>query len=83
LKNGVAIIPGSQTGANDPFDYRERYIELFTEHYLNISKRSAPLWLFAESAMPSSYYKGWVPDCLSFMASQIPGYEYDIFICYR
>jgi hypothetical protein len=64
LKNGTAIIPGSQSGPTNPYDYRERYIELFTEHYLNITKRSAPLWLFAENAAPSAYYTGWVPDCL-------------------
>jgi hypothetical protein len=64
LKNGTAIIPGSASGPNDPFDYRGRYIELFTEHYLDITKRTSPLWLFAESAAPSAYYTGWVPDCL-------------------
>jgi hypothetical protein len=64
LTNGTSIIPGSATGPSDPFDYRGRYVELFTEHYLNMIKRSPPLWFFSESAAPSAYYTGWVPDCL-------------------
>jgi hypothetical protein len=64
LINGTSIIPGSSTGPGDPFDYRGRYVELFTEHYLNMIKRSPPLWFFSESAAPSAYYTGWVPDCL-------------------
>jgi len=64
LVNRNSVIPGSVTGPDDPFDYRGRYIELFTEHYLNIVKRTPPLWFFAETAAPSTYYTGWVPDCL-------------------
>jgi hypothetical protein len=64
LKNGSSVIPGSATGPADPFDYRGRNVELFTEHYLNITKRSPPAWFFKESATPSAYYMGWVPDCL-------------------
>jgi Domain of unknown function (DUF4091) len=64
LINGAATIPGSATGPLDPFDYRGRQIELFTEHYLNMTKRSPPDWFFLASAAPSSYYTGWVPDCL-------------------
>jgi hypothetical protein len=61
---GSSIIPGSATGPADPFDYRGRNVELFTEHYLNITKRSPPEWFFLASAAPSAYYSGWVPDCL-------------------
>lgn len=64
LKQGSSTIPGSATGSADPFDYRGRNIELFTEHYLNITKRSPPAWFFQASAAPSAYYMGWVPDCL-------------------
>jgi hypothetical protein len=64
LDNGTTIIPGSDAGPADPFDYREKYVELFTEHYLNITKRTPPLWFFSSSATPSDYYTGWVPDCL-------------------
>jgi hypothetical protein len=64
LQNGTSVIPGSATGPADPFDYRGRYIELFTEHYLNMVKRTPPLWFFSETASPSLYYTGWVPDCL-------------------
>ncbi|HNR40613.1 MAG TPA: DUF4091 domain-containing protein [Bacteroidales bacterium] len=64
LKNGSSVIPGSDASPSDPFDYRGKYVELFTEHYLNMIKRSPPLWFFSETAVPSSYYTGWVPDCL-------------------
>jgi hypothetical protein len=64
LKNGNSVIPGSGSGPVDPFDYRGRYVELFTEHYLNMIKRSPPLWFFSETAVPSAYNTGWVPDCL-------------------
>jgi hypothetical protein len=64
LTNGSSTIPGSETGPADPFDYRGRNTELFTEHYLNMIKRSPPLWFFSDSATPPAYYTGWVPDCL-------------------
>lgn len=64
LRNGNSIIPGSASVPPDPFDYRGRYVELFTEHYLHMVKRSPPLWFFSESALLSPYYTGWVPDCL-------------------
>ncbi len=46
LKNGNSAISGSATGSMDPFDYRGRNVELFTEHYLNMIKRTPPLWFF-------------------------------------
>jgi hypothetical protein len=64
MANGNSVIAGSLTGPTDPFDYRGRNTELFTEHYLNMVKRSPPLWFFSDSAKPSAYYQGWVPDCL-------------------
>jgi hypothetical protein len=64
LSNGKTVIKGSATGPADPFDYRGRNTELFTEHYLNMIKRSPSLWFFSDSAAPSAYYTGWVPDCL-------------------
>jgi hypothetical protein len=64
LLNGNSTIPGSAKGPADPFDYRGRNVELFTEHYLNIVKRTPPLWFFSDSAKPSAYHTGWVPDCL-------------------
>lgn len=72
LSNGSSKIPGSATGSSDPFDYRGRNVELFTEHYLHMIKRSPPLWFFSDSAKPSTYYTGWVPDCLIPFAAQ-PG----------
>jgi len=64
LNNGSSKIPGSASGSSDPYDYVDRYIELFTEHYLKIDTRTPPLWFFSASAAPSAYYTGWVPDCL-------------------
>lgn len=64
LKNGYSVIHGSETGSSDPFDYRGRNVELFTAHYLNITKRTPPLWFFADSMFVSDYYSGWIPDCL-------------------
>jgi hypothetical protein len=64
LSDGITVIPGSASGPADPFDYRDRYVELFTEHYLDITSRTPPLWFYSSSATPSAYYTGWVPDCL-------------------
>jgi hypothetical protein len=64
LSNGNSTIPGSAAGPADPFDFRGRNTELFTEHYLHMVKRSPPLWFFSDSAAPPAYYTGWVPDCL-------------------
>ena len=64
LVNGASIIPGSATGSNDPYNYTDRYIELFTEHYLNITQRTPPFWGLSNTALPSAYYTGWIPDCL-------------------
>jgi hypothetical protein len=64
LKNGGYLIKGSSGGPADPFNYQEKNIELFTEHYLNITKRTPPFWGLSPTALPSEYYTGWVPDCL-------------------
>lgn len=64
LMNNGSVIPGSAKGSPDPYNYNGRNIELFTEHYLNMVKRSPPLWFFSKTAIPSAYYTGWVPDCL-------------------
>jgi len=64
LDNGTTIISGSEALCFDPFDFTCRNIELFTEHYLNVTSRTPPLWFFSPSAKPSSYYTGWIPDCL-------------------
>ena len=66
LVNGSYVIPNSDTGSSDPYDYRGKSIELFTEHYLHIISRSPPgdPGYYTLAAMPSDYYLGWVPDCL-------------------
>jgi hypothetical protein len=57
-------IPGSDSGFEDPFDYRDTYIELFLEHYLQITERSVGGTAWTSSSAPSGYYRGWVPDAL-------------------
>jgi hypothetical protein len=64
LTNGVFQIPGSTSGSSDPYDYRDRGVELFTEHYLYISTRSGGGTSWTKSAAPSDYYYGWIPDAL-------------------
>lgn len=64
LEQGVFVIPGSASGSPDPFDYRGRGVELFTEHYLHITERSGGGTSWTKSAAPSDYYYGWVPDIL-------------------
>jgi hypothetical protein len=64
LLQGSYRIPGSDSGSSDPFDYRDTYVELFTEHYLEINSRSVGGTAWTRSAAPSDYYYGWVPDAL-------------------
>lgn len=64
LARGTYSLAGSGAGSTDPFDYVGKNIELFTEHYLNIteSSRGGLSWSAAASAEKS--YEGWVPDAL-------------------
>jgi hypothetical protein len=64
LTQGLYRIPGSASGPSDPYDYRGRGVELFTEHYLQITERSSGGTSWTKSAAPSNYYLGWVPDAL-------------------
>lgn len=64
LVDGEAVIPGSRAGSPDPFDYRGKSVELFTESYLDITRRSAGGNAWDPDAKPSDYYLGWVPDAL-------------------
>jgi len=47
----------------DPTDTRDRQIERFTEHYLNIEKPSPPGWFYNYDARPKGM-GGWTPDAL-------------------
>jgi len=69
LENGGERIPGSAAGSSDPFDYLGKSVELFTEHYLNITKRSTGGSAWDADAKPSDYYLGPVPDALIPMAA--------------
>ena len=55
-------------GSDDPFDYVGKHIELFTEHYLNIEKRTSSVWHWYEETramdIHGDEYLGWVPDAL-------------------
>jgi hypothetical protein len=64
LSQGAYQIPGSDAGSADPFDYRGKSIELFTEHYLFIKERSQGDTSWTEASQPAEYYLGWVPDAL-------------------
>ncbi|NIM93165.1 MAG: DUF4091 domain-containing protein [Anaerolineales bacterium] len=64
LRKGAYAIPGSESGPLDPYDYRGRYVELFTEHYLQIDEPSRGGTAWSRWAAPSAYYLGWVPDAL-------------------
>ena len=79
LESGAYTIPGSESGPADPYDYRGRCVELFTEHYLHITSRSNNSW-DADAAAPSDYYLGRVPDALiPFCASAgLGGAPFDI-----
>ena len=64
IVNGVNVISGSDAGSPDPYDYRGKCIELFTEHYINITSRSSDGAYWAPAGRPADYYMGWVPDAL-------------------
>lgn len=53
----------SQDDSN-PFDYRGKNIEIFTEHYVKVSQRTNPGWFYHPNAKPGDYYLGWIPDAL-------------------
>jgi hypothetical protein len=57
-------IPSSDAGSGDPFDYRGKSIELFSQHYLNITESSRGGSAWSEAADPGEAYLGWVPDPL-------------------
>jgi hypothetical protein len=52
-----------KTETPDPTDTRDRQIERFTEHYLNIEKPSPPGWFYNYDAKPKGM-GGWTPDAL-------------------
>jgi hypothetical protein len=66
LTNGSYTI--KNTGSSDPFDYRGKHIELFTEHYTNITERTRASWLWSWDAramdIHGNEYLGWIPDAL-------------------
>lgn len=64
LTNGSYTISNSLTSADDPFNYIGKRIELFTEHYMHVTKHTEPAWFYHPNAKPSDYYLGWVPDAL-------------------
>jgi hypothetical protein len=64
LKGKGFVISNAKAAQNDPFDYRGKMIEMFTEHYVEVTQRTQPGWFYHPNAKPSDYYLGWVPDPL-------------------
>jgi len=61
-------VPGGFVIANepltdDPFDFRGKNIERFTESYINVEKRS-DWWLASARPLPDDIHIGWLPDAL-------------------
>ncbi|MBN1265069.1 MAG: DUF4091 domain-containing protein [Anaerolineales bacterium] len=64
LLNGEARIPGSAHSPEDPYDYLGRYVDLYTEHYIEVTQRSTGGNAWTSLARPLTSYLGWVPDAL-------------------
>jgi hypothetical protein len=64
LTNGSNTISNAKQANSDPFDYTGKHIEFFTEHYVNLTRRTEPRWFYHPNAKPSDYYLGWIPDAL-------------------
>lgn len=64
LSMGTYYIPNSRAGRSDPYDYTGKHIEVFLEHYIQITEPSRGGSAWSQAAKPSSNYLGWVPDAL-------------------
>ena len=62
LSSGAGVIKNLRTPA-DPFDYAGRRIELFTESYIDVQKRSE-WWLAGARPLPDDLHTGRIPDAL-------------------
>ncbi|MGA9120170.1 MAG: carbohydrate binding domain-containing protein [Bacteroidota bacterium] len=65
LVNGTAVI--TNTGSAGPFYYVGRRIDLFVEHYTNVTQRSPYTGGYGFSnarALPDDDFLGWIPDAL-------------------
>jgi hypothetical protein len=64
---GPGFLIANRTTSDDPFDYRGRHIELFLEHYINVTQRSmsggVAAWYDARP-LPDAEHLGWIPDAL-------------------
>jgi len=63
---GPSYVIANQSSTGDPFEYPGRHIELFLEHYVNVTKRSAgsaSAWSEARP-LPDQEHLGWIPDAL-------------------
>jgi hypothetical protein len=67
LSNGAHTVRNTG-GAGDPYDYRGKHIELFTEHYAKIVTQAAGPSRWWSGARPKDIYgkeyTGWLPDAL-------------------
>ncbi len=62
LRGQGAALSHRKPGA-DVTDWRGRHIERFTQHYVEIRKRTPPGWFYNKNAAPAPM-TGWVPDAL-------------------
>ncbi len=67
----VAVVPplhaksGKAIGAEEPALYGPGgSIELFSQHYLNITRPTKPLWFYGSAASAPKRMTGWIPDAL-------------------
>ncbi|HTY01790.1 MAG TPA: carbohydrate binding domain-containing protein [Bacteroidota bacterium] len=65
LVNGTSVITNTSTAG--PFYYVGRYIDLYVEHYTNITQRSpfdAGYGFYNSRPIPDDEFLGWIPDAL-------------------
>jgi len=64
---GPGYVITNRSTTDDPFNFVGRHIELFLEHYVNVTQRSSSGATSAWSAarpLPDSDHLGWIPDAL-------------------
>ena len=69
LTSGRGVIKNVPRSAN-PFDFVGRRIEMFTESYVDVRKRS-DWWIASSRPLPDAVHTGWIPDAL--VPSEVKG----------
>ncbi len=64
---GPGYTIANRSANDDPFDFQGRHVELFLEHYINVTQRSMSggiaAWYDARP-LPDAEHLGWIPDAL-------------------